>query len=60
MAALSSSGGLPQNVNYAIKSKYLNDFLGQFPEIKLNSIKPTSSDSVVQSTQQSVAMVLIY
>jgi S1-C subfamily serine protease len=60
MAALSSSGGLPQNVNYAIKSKYLNDFLGQFPEIKLNSIKSTSSEGVVQSTQQSVAMVLVY
>lgn len=60
IAALSSSGNLPQNVNYAIKGKYLNDFLGQFSEIKLNSTKPVSSENVVQSAQQSVAMVLVY
>lgn len=82
LVALSSSGDLPQNVNYAIKDKYLNDFLGQFPEIQLNSedsanttntifsilgsafkansSNPTSSDNVVQSVQQSVAIVLVY
>lgn len=37
LAALRSSGDLPQNVNYAIKDKNLNDFLGQYPEINLNS-----------------------
>jgi len=82
LVALSSSGDLPQNVNYAIKDKYLNEFLEQFPEIQLNptdstttntilsvlgipafkvdSTEPTSSDNVVQSVQQSVAIVLAY
>ncbi|MGD1089243.1 MAG: serine protease [Verrucomicrobiota bacterium] len=59
-AALRLSGDLPQNVNYAVKGKCLNDFLGQFPELKLNLIKSTASDSVVQSAQQSVAIVLAY
>ena len=51
---------LPGYVNYAIKGEYLNDFLGQFPEIKINSAGSGSSDRVVQSTQQSVAIVLVY
>lgn len=60
IAALSSSGDLPQNVNYAIKGKYLNDFLRQFPEIKLNSTKQTSSGDIIQAAQRSVAIVLVY
>lgn len=60
MAALDSSGDLPQNVNYAIKGKYLNDFLRQFPEIKASSARQASANSVVQTTQESVAMVLVY
>jgi hypothetical protein len=60
IAALSSSGDLPQNVNYAIKGKYLNDFLRQFPEIKLNSPKQTSSEDIIQAAQRSVAIVLAY
>jgi S1-C subfamily serine protease len=60
IAVLAASGDLPQNVNYAIKGKYINDFLAQFPEIKLNAASAISSSSVVQSTQQSVAIVLVY
>jgi S1-C subfamily serine protease len=60
MAALSSSGDLPQNVNYAIKARCLSDFLAQFPEVKMDPVKTGSVDSVVQATQRSVAIVLIY
>jgi S1-C subfamily serine protease len=60
VAALSTSGDLPQNVNYAIKGEYLNHFLKQFPQIKANSTKQIPSNGVVQSSQQSVAMVLVY
>jgi len=60
IAVLAASGDLPQNVNYAIKGQYLNNFLAQFPEIKLKAVGPVSSGSVVQSTQQSVAIVLVY
>lgn len=59
-AALDASGDLPQNVNYAIKSKFLNDFLEQCPEVKPASALSSSPNAVVSSTQQSVAMVLVY
>ncbi len=59
-AALDASGDLPQNVNYAIKSKYISDFLGQCPEVKLNPALAAATNAVVSSTQQSVAIVLVY
>jgi S1-C subfamily serine protease len=59
-AALDATGDLPQNVNYAIRGKILSDFLAQVPDVKLVSSVSVSSDSVVSSTQQSVAMVLVY
>jgi S1-C subfamily serine protease len=61
IAVLSATGDLPQNVNYAVKGKCLDDFLRQFPEIKWGSAEPgTSSTSAIQSTQESVAIVLAY
>ncbi len=59
-AALDVSGDLPQNVNYAIKSKYLDDFLEQCPEVKLGSALSAATNTVVSSAQQSVAIVLVY
>ncbi|HEY3762101.1 MAG TPA: serine protease [Verrucomicrobiae bacterium] len=59
-AALAISGDLPQNVNYAIKGKILSDFLAQVPEVKLLPAALASSNGVVSSTQESVAMVLVY
>jgi S1-C subfamily serine protease len=61
IAILSATGNLPQNVNYAIKGKRLNDFLRQFPEVRWDSAEPVSSStSAIQSTQESVAIVLAY
>jgi len=58
-AALDATGDLPQDVNYAIKSKYVSDFLAQYPEVKLSS-PLSASTNAVSSTQQSVAIVLVY
>lgn len=60
VAALDVSGDLPQNVNYAIKSKFLDDFLEHCPEVKPDSSPAPSPNAVVSSAQQSVAMVLVY
>jgi S1-C subfamily serine protease len=59
-AALAASGDLPQNVNYAIKENIINDFLGQVPGLNLISTVSNAPGGVVSSTQQSVAMVLVY
>lgn len=58
-AAFNATGDLPQDVNYAIKSKYVSDFLAQYPEVKLSS-PLSASTNAVSSTQQSVAIVLVY
>jgi S1-C subfamily serine protease len=60
-AALRSMGGLPQNVNYAVKGKLLRDFLAQSDYLKLPSADSvTTGNASVAEVQQSVAIVLIY
>jgi S1-C subfamily serine protease len=61
MAALNSSGTLPENVNYALKGKYVRAFLQKIPQVKFIST-PSAPDgkSAVQSVEQSVAMILVY
>lgn len=58
-AALASVGSLPQNVNYAIKSNVLRDFLSQSPGVKL-AMASGIAGSAVASVQQAVAIVLVY
>ena len=61
LVALRSSGSLPQNVNYAVKGKYIHGLLVQHPEVKTAPENPTvKPEEVVQKTQESVAMVLVY
>ena len=43
IAALRSTGTLPQNVNYAIKSSVLRQFLSQFPYLQSDN-RPKSAD----------------
>jgi S1-C subfamily serine protease len=60
-AALLSVGSLPQNVNYAIKSRLLRKFLSPFTGIKLAVDKPMATgSSAVETVQKSVAIVLVY
>jgi S1-C subfamily serine protease len=64
-AALESSGALPQNVNYAVKSSYLLALTESLPQLsgKLKTAWPKKQrnfDDVVKETQEAVALVLVY
>ena len=43
-AALKSSGALPENGNYAIKSSYLLSFLESVPEVAAKLKKPNTKE----------------
>ncbi|HEV2393009.1 MAG TPA: serine protease [Verrucomicrobiae bacterium] len=65
IAAFKSSGALPQNVNYAIKSSYVLSLLESLPEVasKLKdpcSIKDRKFQDVVQDAEDATALVLVY
>ena len=63
-AALASSGALPENVNYAIKSSYLLSFLESVPEVsaklKATNTKEKKFEDVVKEAEQAAVLVLVY
>jgi TPR repeat protein len=63
-AALSTSGVLPENVNYAVKSSYLLSFLESMPEVAARLKDPETKDrrfeDVVRSSEQAAVLVLVY
>ena len=63
-AALASSGALPENVNYAVKSSYLLSFLESVPEVsaklKEASTKEMKFEDVVKAAEQAAVLVLVY
>ena len=63
-AALASSGALPENVNYAIKSSYLLSFLESVPEVAAKLKEPETKErkfeEVVKSAEQAAVLVLVY
>jgi TPR repeat protein len=64
-AALQTSGVLPQNVNYAIKSSYLLPLLEGVPELggKLKQpslAKERKFEDVVKEAQEAAALVLVF
>ncbi len=62
--ALSASGSLPENVNYAVKSGYLLSFLESVPEVsaklKEANAKGIKFKEVVEQAKQAAALVLVY
>jgi hypothetical protein len=62
--ALSASGALPENVNYAVKSSYLLSFLESVPEVsaKLKEVngKEIKFEEVVEKAKQAAVLVLVY
>jgi len=62
-AALLTSGALPENVNYAVKSSYLLNFLGSVPELagklKVPDTNPREFEDVVKSAEQATVLVLV-
>jgi serine protease Do len=63
-AALSASGALPENVNYAVKSSYLLSFLESVPDVsaKLKEAngKEIKFEEVVEKAKQAAVLVLVY
>jgi TPR repeat protein len=63
-AALATSGVLPENVNYAVKSTLLLSFLESVPEVAARLKEPRTKDrkfeDVVQSAEKAAVLVLVY
>ncbi len=63
-AAVATSGALPENVNYAIKSSLLLSFLESVPEVASKLKEPSTKDrkfeDVVKSAEQAAVLVLVY
>jgi Trypsin-like peptidase domain len=63
LSILKSTGDLPQNVNYAIKSSYLLGLVSAFPEIEKNLLsekKKTFTDTQKLAEHLSKSIVLIF
>ena len=62
--ALKSSGALPENVNYAVKSSFLLSFLESVPEVSAKLKEPNAKaanfEDVVKSAQDAAVLVLVY
>jgi TPR repeat protein len=63
-AALATSGALPENVNYAVKSSFLLSFLESVPDVSAKLKAPVTADrkfeDVVKSAQDAAVLVLVY
>jgi TPR repeat protein len=63
-AALATSGALPENVNYAVKSSLLLSFLESVPEVAAKLKEPSAKDckfeDVVKSAEKAAVLVLVY
>jgi S1-C subfamily serine protease len=63
-AALTASGSLPENVNYAVKSSFLLGFLESVPEVSAKLKEPNTKErkfeDVVKSAEQAAVLVLVY
>jgi S1-C subfamily serine protease len=64
VAAVATSGALPENVNYAVKSSFLLSFLESVPEVSAKLKEPNTKDrkfeDVVKSAEQAAVLVLVY
>ena len=62
--ALATSGALPENVNYAVKSSFLLGFLESVPAVSAKLKEPVTADrkfeDVVKSAQDAAVLVLVY
>lgn len=63
-AALATSGALPQNVSYAVKSSFLLGFLESVPEVAAKLKEPNAKDmkfdDVAEQTKEAAVLVLVY
>jgi hypothetical protein len=61
---LKTTGELPENVNYAVKSSFLLSFLESAPEVASKLKEPASarmpSEQVIEKAKAATALVLVY
>jgi hypothetical protein len=61
---LLTSGSLPENVNYAVKSSFLLSFLESVPEVSARLKEPNTQDrkfeDVVKQAEQAAVHVVVY
>jgi len=64
LAVLEASGSLPENVNYAVKSSYLLNFLGSITNVTNKLKEPHVDDrkiaDIASDVQRATATVLVY
>jgi hypothetical protein len=64
ITTLKTTGSLPQNVNYAVKSSLLLSFLESVPDVDAKLKAPNTADEkfeeVVKSAQAAAVLVLVY
>ena len=64
LSALESNGNLPENVNYAIKSRYLLRLLESVPELstklKACGTEPKNVEEIASEGERSSVLILIY
>jgi TPR repeat protein len=65
IATLETTGSLPQNVNYAVKSSVLNVLLESLPELSAklrepNPVKDRKFEDVEKDAEGAVALILVY
>jgi TPR repeat protein len=63
-AAVATSGALPENVNYAVKSSFLLSFLESVPQVSAElrdaNTNERKFEDVVKSAEQAAVLVLVY
>jgi S1-C subfamily serine protease len=63
-ATLNTSGSLPENVNYAVKSSFLLGFLESVPEVAAKLKEPNANDTkfddMVERAKEAAVLVLVY
>ena len=62
-AAFESSGAIPQNVNYAVKSSYLLALIESEPDAYKNLVKPikhTDFSTAAQSVEKATVLIFVY
>jgi S1-C subfamily serine protease len=60
LTTLTTSGSLPQNVNYAIKGNFVRELVKRQPAVALREHEDVKQDELAGFVQQSVVMVLVY
>jgi serine protease Do len=62
--ALATTGALPENVNYAVKSSFLLSFLESVPDVAAKLKEPGTKEcrfeDVVTAAEKAAALVLVY